>query len=314
MSEAHEMKLMPFEVKAVKEDISEIPYGVQQMKAPEIWEKGEKGNGVVIAILDTGIDTTHPDLKDQIIDGRNFTNEGDRDDFSDGNGHGTHVAGTIAAKENSSGVVGVAPEAKLLICKVLGSNGSGSYKGITDAIKWATKWRGPNGERVRIMNMSLGGPFHDNHQHRAILEACAEGILVVVASGNEGDANEETHEYGYPSLINECVTVAACNENKELAFFSNNHKQVDVIAAGVDVLSTYPTGQYAVLSGTSMATPHVSGALALIINLCENYFDRTLTESEIYAELARCCCSLGYKPSSEGHGAVDLTDLYKLCE
>jgi major intracellular serine protease len=314
MTEAHEMKLIPFEVKAVKEDVSEIPYGVHQMKAPEIWEKGEKGNGVVIAILDTGIDTTHPDLKDQIIDGRNFTDEGHRNDYTDHNGHGTHVAGTIAAKENGSGVVGVAPEAKLLICKVLGANGSGGYRGITEAIKWATKWRGPNGERVRIMNMSLGGPYNDRSQHKAILEACAQGILVVVASGNEGDANEESMEYGYPALISECVTVAACDENKKLAYFSNNSKQVDVIAAGVDVLSTYPTGQYAVLSGTSMATPHVSGALALIINLGESYFGRTLTESEIYAELARCCCSLGYRPSSEGHGAVDLTDLYKLCD
>jgi major intracellular serine protease len=309
-----EMKLIPFEVKQVQESVSEIPYGVQQMKAPEIWAKGEKGEGCVVAVLDTGIDTTHPDLRDRIIDGRNFTHEGGHDDITDRNGHGTHVAGTIAAVENGSGVVGVAPQTKLLICKVLGANGSGSYKGITDAIRWATRWRGPNGERVRVMNMSLGGPYSDPSQYDAILEAVSKGIVITVASGNEGDANEETYEFGYPSLYPECVTVAACDENKKLAYFSNNHKQVDVIAAGVDVLSTYPTGQYAVLSGTSMATPHVAGAVALIINLSERYFGRTLTESEIYAQLARCCCSIGYRPSSEGHGAIDLTDLYKLCE
>ena len=309
-----EMKLIPFEVKSIEATSNEIPYGVNLIKAPEIWDKAEKGKGVVVAILDTGIDLGHPDLADRVIGGRNFTDEGTPNDITDRNGHGTHVAGTIAGSENGSGVVGVAPQADLLICKVLNRNGSGGYKGITDAIKWATKWRGKNGERVRVMNMSLGGSMHDEQQYRAILKACAEGIMVVVASGNEGDANEETLEYGYPALYNECITVAACDEGKKLASFSNNSRQVDVIAAGVDVLSTYPTSQYAVLSGTSMATPHVSGALALIINAGEKYFGRTLTESEIYALLAQTCCSLGYKPTSEGHGLIDLTAMNKKCK
>jgi major intracellular serine protease len=309
-----EMKLIPFTVKSVQEQPTEIPYGVYQLNAPEIWARGEKGEGCVVCILDTGIDRNHPDLADRIIDGRNFTNEGDRDDITDRNGHGTHVAGTIAAVDNNSGVVGVSPETKLLIGKVLNRNGSGGYEGITNAIEWATKWKGPNGERVRVINMSLGGPHHDPKQYRAILKACAKGILVVVASGNEGDENENSLEFGYPALYNECVTVAACDENKKLAGFSNNSRQVDVIAAGVDVLSTYPTSQYAVLSGTSMATPHVSGAVALIINCGERYFGRTLTESEIYALLVQCCCSLGYKPTSEGHGIIDLNGLNKKCK
>ena len=310
-----EMKLIPFTVKSIQAKTSEIPYGVRQINAPEIWAtRGEKGAGCVVCILDTGIDTTHPDLADRVIGGRNFTNEGNRSDFTDQNGHGTHVAGTIAAIENDSGVVGVAPETKLLICKVLDRSGSGDYRSITSAIKWATRWRGPNGEKVRVMNMSLGGPSHDTQQYNAILEACSKGILVVVAAGNEGDSNEDTMEYGYPALYNECVTVAACNEAKELAPFSNNSRQIDVIAAGVDVLSTYPKSQYAVLSGTSMATPHVSGALALITNLGEKYFGRTLTESEIYALLAQCCCSLGLKPTSEGHGIIDLLGLNKKCK
>jgi major intracellular serine protease len=310
----NEMKLFPYTIQEVMPATNEIPWGVQMMKAPEIWEKGEKGEGTVVAILDTGIDLNHPDLKEQIIGGRNFTNEGSRDDYHDGNGHGTHVAGTIAGVENDSGVVGVAPKTKLLICKVLNSQGSGDYYSITRAIRWAADWKGPNGERVRVMNMSLGGPSSDPEQYKAILYAVSKGILVVVASGNEGDGDEETFEYGYPSLYPECITVAACDKDKKLAPFSNNHKQVDVIAAGVDVLSTYPSNQYAILSGTSMATPHVAGAIALIINLGERYFGRRLTESEVYAELARCCCSIGYKPSSEGHGLIDLTDLYKLCE
>ena len=121
MSEHQEVKLLPFTVKEIQAKSSEIPYGVKMMKAPEIWEHGERGKGVVVCILDMGIDTTHPDLKDRIIDGRNFTNEGGRNDFTDRNGHGTHVAGTIAG---SGEILGVAPEASLLICKVLGRNGS----------------------------------------------------------------------------------------------------------------------------------------------------------------------------------------------
>lgn len=308
-----EMKLIPYTIKAVHQKTIDIPYGVNQLKAPEIWERSEKGKGVVIAILDTGIDTTHPDLKSRIIDGKNFTNEGSPDDITDLNGHGTHVAGTIAAVGENSGVTGVSPQANLLICKVLDRYGTGGYQGITDAIRFATNWRGPNGEKVRAINMSLGGPIHDPRQYKAILEACSEGILVVVASGNEGDEDESTLEYSYPAIYNECVTVAACDEDKKLASFSNNSRQVDVIAAGVNILSTYPTGQYAVLSGTSMATPHVTGALALIINIGEKYFDRTLTESEIYALLVQCCCSLGYKPTSEGHGLIDLTEMNKKC-
>lgn len=308
-----EMKLLPFKVESYQTMTNEIPYGVRQCQAPEIWEKGEKGEGIVIAICDTGIDRNHPNLKDRIIGGRNFTPEGNYNDFTDRNGHGTHVAGTIAASENETGVVGVAPEAKLLICKVLDRNGSGNYYSIIEGIRYATKWKGENGEKVRIISMSLGGPYNDPQLEKAILEACSKGILVVVASGNEGDADESTYEYGYPALYNECITVAACDENKKLAPFSNNHKEVDIIAAGVNVLSTYPTSQYARLSGTSMATPHVSGMLALLIKLGEKKFKRTLTESEIYALLTKCCCSLGYEASTEGQGLPELTRFFTEC-
>lgn len=307
------MKLIPFTIEALQTTSNEIPYGVSLAEAPEIWSQGEKGKGIVVAVLDTGVDVTHPDLKDRIIGGRNFTREGTANNFNDGNGHGTHVAGTIAASENGTGVVGIAPEASLLICKVLDSGGSGSYKSIIDGIRWATNWRGDNGERVRIMNMSLGGPYNDPNLYEAILEAVAEGIMIVVASGNEGDNREDTLEYGYPALYNECITVAACDHNRKLAYFSNNHLQVDVIAAGVKVLSTYPVGQYAALSGTSMATPHVAGILALLIKLGEAKFKRTLTESEIYSLLVKCSCTLGYKATSEGHGLTELTRFNEEC-
>lgn len=307
------MKLLPYKVESLATTNNTIPWGVRQLQAPEVWETGEKGSGIVVAILDTGIDRQHPDLKDQIIDGRNFTDEGTHKDFDDGNGHGTHVAGTIAAAENGGGVVGVAPEAKLLIGRVLGSDGSGSYDWIRKGIQWATDWRGKNGERVRVINMSLGGSYNDPRQYKAILEACAAGLVVVVASGNEGDSREDTYEYGYPSLYPECITVAACDENGKLAYFSNNHLQVDIIGAGVKVMSTYPKSQYATLSGTSMATPHISGALALCIAVGEKQFKRTLTTQEIFGLLTKCSCSLGYQKSSEGHGLPELKRLFEEC-
>ena len=308
-----EMKLLPFKVESQQTTSNEIPYGVRLLQAPDVWEQSDKGEGVVVAVLDTGIDTNHPDLQPNIIGGRNFTKEGRSDDYRDFNGHGTHVAGTIAACENDGGVVGVAPKAKLLVCKVLDRNGSGGYDSIIDGINYAANWKGPNGERVRILNMSLGGPYNDRNLEKAILNACAKGVLVVVASGNEGDNRQETYEFGYPALYNECITIAACNDGKELASFSNNHLQVDAIGPGVKILSTYPTSQYAILSGTSMATPHIAGALALVIKIGEKAFKRELTESEVYALLTKTCCSLGYEKSSEGNGLPELTRINEEC-
>jgi major intracellular serine protease len=307
-----EIKLIPYQVQAIQTNITtEIPFGLKMHHAPEIWNTGETGNGIVIAVLDTGIDTKHPDLKDNILDGRNFTNEGwSRNNIEDGNGHGTHVAGTICANGK---IKGVAPDSKIIVGKVLNRFGSGDYRGIIEGVKWATNWKGKNGERCRIINMSLGGSHNDPHLEKAILDACAKGIMVVCASGNEGDGNDETFEFGYPALINETITVGACDKNRKMARFTNNHYQVDVTGAGVDILSTYPSGKYAVLSGTSMATPHVSGILALLIKLGEKKFKRGLTESEIYGLMTQCCCGLGNKASQEGHGLPELSRFFDHC-
>jgi major intracellular serine protease len=310
--ESNLMKLIPFKVEGMQSRPEQIPYGVKQCQAPNIWsEHGEKGDGIVVAVLDTGTDINHPDLKKNLIGGRNFTREGwSLSNFDDLNGHGTHVAGTIAANGR---VMGVAPEAKILTCKVLDQNGNGSYASIIEGVRFATNWRGSKGERVRIINMSLGGAHNDRNLEKAIQEACAKGIIVVAASGNEGDNNEETFEFSFPAMYNETVTVAAMDENRKMATFTNVNKQVDVIGAGVDVLSTYPRSTYARLSGTSMATPHISGVLALLIKLGEKKFRRGLNHQEIYGLLTTVCCSLGYKASTEGHGTPELSRFFTHC-
>jgi major intracellular serine protease len=236
----------------------------------------------------------------------NFTDEGEYWDVTDGSGHGTHVAGTIAASEDGSGVIGVAPQCKLVICKVLESNGSGSIQGIINALDWVGDWTGPNEEKIRVVNMSLGGPDDVPELHEAIKRVVDKGIVVCVASGNEGDDDERTMEFSYPALYNEVITCAASDEKNTLAYFSNNNLQVDCIASGVNVVSTYPNSKYAKLSGTSMATPHVTGAVALLIGRGEKVFKRRLTEAEIYALLIKHTVKLGYEASSEGHGMVRL--------
>ena len=306
-----DVKLIPHKLEALATETNEIPEGVKMVGAPALWEKGSQGQDVVVAVLDTGCQATHPDLINQVIGGKNFTDDFNGNDlnFDDNNGHGTHVAGTIAALQNGKGVVGVAPKAKLLICKVLGGDGSGSYDWIIEGIKYATNWRGKNGERVRVISMSLGGPDDVPALHQAVKDAVNQGILFVCAAGNEGDNKEDTYEYAYPGGYNEVIEVGAVDLNGRLSSFSNNNTEVDCVAPGENIVSTYPGSQYAKLSGTSMATPHVSGALAILVNKSEFEFGRKLTESELYAQLIKHTQALGFKKSSEGNGLVKLDTL-----
>lgn len=294
--------VFPYAVIETMADINEVPSGVELIQAPKIWSE-TKGKGITVAILDTGCDHNHPDLEKQIIGGRNFTDD-DRNNpniFLDYNGHGTHVAGTIAAQQNTGGVVGVAPEASLLIVKVLNKQGSGKYEWIINGINYAIE------QKVDIISMSLGGPHDSTDLHEAIKTAVANNILVVCAAGNEGDGVDSTDEFEYPGYYNEVITVGAINNKRQTSNFTNSHNEIDVVAPGEAILSTYLNGKYAKLTGTSMATPHVSGALALIKDLVNNRFERQLTEPELYAQLIKRTVPLGFSPKLEGNGLVYLT-------
>ncbi|HLR63654.1 MAG TPA: S8 family peptidase [Lentibacillus sp.] len=303
------MRLIPYQVEEIKDTAKEVPQGVQMIQAPDVWEQADEGGGNVIAIIDTGCDTNHPDLDGQVIDGKNFTNDGDETEYGDGNGHGTHVAGTAAAVGKEEGIAGVAPNAKLLIVKVLDDNGSGDYQWIIDGINYAADWKGPNGEKVRAISMSLGGPEDVPELYEAVKQAIDSGIPVVCAAGNEGDDRHDTDETAFPGAYNEVVQVGAVNYDREIAPFSNTNDEIDIVAPGVDILSTYKDQKYARLSGTSMSAPHVSGALALVTSIAETQFGRKLTEAELYAQLVRRTVPLGYPKSAEGNGLVALNIL-----
>ncbi|MEH7549189.1 MULTISPECIES: S8 family peptidase [Bacillaceae] len=303
------MHLIPYQFIAHIEEVTEVPKGVDMIQAPKAWEK-TKGKGMTIAILDTGCDLTHPDLKERIIGGRNFTNDdnGNKDVYRDYNGHGTHVAGTMAATQNQRGVVGVAPEANLLIVKVLDKNGSGQYDWIINGIYYAIE------QQADIISMSLGGPEDVSELHEAIQKAVEHNILVVCAAGNEGDGQDATNEFDYPGSYNEVISVGAVNLDRRISDFSNSNNEVDLVAPGETILSTYLNGKFATLSGTSMATPHVSGALALIKVLANQSFERELTVPELYAQLIKRTVPLGHSPKLEGNGMVYLTAVDYLTE
>lgn len=296
------VRVIPYKVIQQEEDVKEVPKGVELIQAPKVWSE-TKGKGIKIAVLDTGCDIGHPDLKDRVKGGRNFTDDDNSDpnSFRDYNGHGTHVAGTIAAHENDAGVIGVAPEADLLIVKVLNKNGSGQYEWIIKGIHYAIE------QKADIISMSLGGPADVPELHDAIKTAVSKNILVVCAAGNEGDGNDSTDEFAYPGCYNEVISVGAINLERDSSEFTNSHNEIDLVAPGEGILSTFLNGKYATLSGTSMAAPHVSGALALIKDFANRQFERKLSEPELYAQLIRRTVPLGNSPKLEGNGLVYLT-------
>ncbi|MCF6137351.1 S8 family peptidase [Pseudalkalibacillus berkeleyi] len=287
----------------------EIPYGVHMINAKKMWDLGFKGKGVTVAVLDTGCQPDHPDLRGRIIGGRNFTADhgGDPSNYSDNHFHGTHVAGTIAANLNGFGVAGVAPEAQLLILKVIHESGASSYDSLIRGIYYAINWRGPNRERVRVISMSLGGPVDDPRLHAAVKRAVSKNILVVCAAGNLGDGQAYSFDRTYPGYYPEVVCVGAITEDRKPADFTNTNDEIDLVAPGVNITSTYLGSKYARSSGTSMATPHVSGAAALLIQGYEAKLKRRLSEREIYNLLMNNTERLEFDRLSVGRGLLDLS-------
>lgn len=228
------------------------PWGVQEVKTPIASTAGIRGKGVKVAVFDTGI-SNHEDL---VISGGISFVDG-ISSYNDDNGHGTHVAGTIAAQANGIGVVGVAPEASLYAVKVLDKNGAGTYSKIISALEWAID------NKINIVNMSLGARTYSQILQDEINKAAQSGILIFAAAGNDG-GDGTTDTINYPARMNNVVAVGAVDQNGQRASFSSTGAELDITAPGVNITSTLINGGYGTKSGTSMACPHAVGAAALI--------------------------------------------------
>jgi subtilisin family serine protease len=248
-----------------------VPWGVQQIEANRVWNIS-RGRAVRVAVIDTGIAHDHPAIRDNYQGGINILSP----IFSpyDYNGHGTHVAGTIAGRANELGVVGVAPRAHLYSVKAFNRKGSANLSDLLSAINWCIE------NRMQVVNMSFGMDKESEALRHAIKLAHRRGIVMVAAAGNQGNRSI----IDYPARYPETIAVTATGKNGQLASFSNLGEGTDLAAPGDKIRSAWLNGSTREMSGTSMAVPHVSGTAALLLHLRSD-----LTPEQVRKILTRTC-------------------------
>lgn len=287
----------PYRVQAVMKALAEtVDWGLSAFHIPRHWQS-TRGQGVRVAVLDTGVDAAHPDLAGAIEGAKDFT--GSRSGTADRVGHGTHVAGIIGARQNDGGIVGVAPECRLLVAKVLGDDGAGTSEQVAAGIDWACE------QGADILSLSLGSPELNEELRAAITRATHRQRFVICAAGNSGRANS----VDYPARWPETIAVGAVDRDGRLTSFSSRGEEVDVCAPGQDVLSTYPDGRYAKLSGTSMAAPFVSGVAALLVakHRARGGATPIVTHEQLVEHLVRTATDAGPagKDPNYGYGLIN---------
>jgi subtilisin family serine protease len=252
----YECGLFPFEredVLSIQDAKQRAGWNITAFNLPKAWKHAE-GENVKIAVLDTGCDLNHSDLKNNLLTGINFVTAGQPPD--DKNGHGSHASGIICAQNNEIGMVGVAPKCKVIPVKVLDDNGAGNLIHVANGIRWAVD----NG--ADIISMSLGAPSPIQQVRKAIQYAAKKNIPIFVAAGNAG----QTNNIFYPARYPETISIGSIDENMERSNFSNTGPNLDFMAPGGKIFSTVNNNWYAILSGTSMACPFAAGVAALLLS------------------------------------------------
>lgn len=260
-----------------------LPWGVDRVDAELVWPSGNTADPIKVGIIDTGISNTHPDLLANIKGGVNTINP--FKNWNDDNGHGSHVAGIVAGLDNNIGVIGVGPAVNLYAIKVLSASGSGYLSDVIEGIQWATA------NNIQVINMSLGTSADIQSFHDAVIAAKSAGVVTVAAAGNSGGS------VIFPAAYPEAIAVSATNQNNIIASWSSRGSEVDLAAPGVSVYSTYKGKGYATLSGTSMAAPHVTGSVALVLNTLVDAYDAdsdgVWDPDEVQAKLQTTATDLG---------------------
>ena len=264
-------------------------WGITRIGANKVWDSGS-GSGVTVAVIDTGIQLTHPDLSANIVSGYDFVNNDSN--ATDDNGHGTHVAGIVASTMNDTGNVGASYSAKLMPIKVLNESGYGYLSDVAKGIYYAAD------NSARVINMSLGTSYDSDTLARAVQYATNKGVLLVAAAGNDSSS-----PCLYPAAYSSVICVVAIDQYNKLASFSNIGGEL--AAPGVSNYSTYINSSYAKLSGTSMASPHVAGSAALVMSVCTE-----CSTSEVRELLRSTATDLGSVDYDIifGYGLVNLVD------
>jgi len=277
-----------------------LPWGVDRVDAETVHANGETGGdnsdgagGADIAILDTGIDSDHPDLQANLGTGRAFvecTGGSCNTTWDDDDGHGTHCAGIADARDNSEGVVGVSTNATLHAVKVLDNRGSGTFSDVAAGIEWVAD------QGYDVGSMSLGASSGSQTVRDACQYAVDNGVLLVASAGNSGPCSDCV---GYPAAYSTVVAVSATNQDDALADYSSTGPEVEITAPGSSIYSTYVDGAYETLSGTSMSCPHVSGAAGQLM-------DNGYSNTEARTQLTDTAEDIGLGSNESGSGLLDV--------
>lgn len=298
-----DISLPPYTVNQIGEFAAlsqNVPWGLTKLDVPHAWTT-TKGEGITVMVFDTGF-SGHEDNCNEIKGPSFVVNEPDSRDY---NGHGSHVAGIIGACDNVNGVVGVAPRAKIISVKVLDKNGQATSQAILNALKYAAA------NKPDVVNMSLGSPNAMSSDLLYYMQQLANsGVPIIVAAGNNG----ATGGILFPAKYDCTFAIGAYDIFNKVADFSAVGPEIDFVAPGVEILSTFLNGQYAIMSGTSMAAPFVTGVVALMLSHAKAIGTKYATAKQIYDVLLKKTADLGPVgfDNQYGFGAIVPTQVVTL--